>query len=224
MPMFQITEFVEARLATLTPRNERHGDDDKPAVSIGVEIETSNAILDGIDPTLRPTLWKADDDQPQLPGVDAALTVLRCNSIDRVALPTKHEGWTLAIDDGIDDTKPSFFGGCKVDKFSAEPKQGGRVLLRLRIGTSDIDQDRAGMLGMHVGQPIWIKLTAPQKGADAGEDKPAQPDATDLFAGAAAQESAEPDGDGAEGGQDADGEPPKKRGRGARVQAPTTVQ
>ena len=223
MPMFQIPEFVEARLATLTPRNEKHGDDDKPAVSIGVEIETANTILDGIDPTLRPTLWKADDDQPMLPGVDAALTVLRCNSIDRVALPTKHDGWTLAVDDGIDDTKPSLFGGCKVDKFSAEPKQGGRVLLRLRIGTSDLDADRSGMLGMHVGQPIWIKLTAPEKGADAGEQKPAEPDATDLFAGRAPDQ--QPDGDAV--GDDSEGgspKPPKKPGRGTRAQAPTTVQ
>lgn len=187
MPMFQIPEFIEARLATLTSRVEKHGDDDKPAASLGVEIETGNTILDGIDPTLRPTLWKADDDQPMLPGVEPALTVLRCNSIDRVALPTKHEGWTLAIDDGIDDTKPALFGGCKVDKFTAEPKQGGRVLLRLRIGTSDLDKARAGMLSMHVGQAIWIKLTAPQKGADDGEQPPTQPDATDLFVGSAGQ-------------------------------------
>ncbi|HRG72128.1 MAG TPA: hypothetical protein PLH95_10855, partial [Thauera aminoaromatica] len=125
--------------------------------------------------------------------------------------------------DGIDDTKPSLFGGCKVDKFSAEPKQGGRVLLRLRIGTSDLDGDRAGMLSMHVGQSIWIRLTAPEKGADAGEQKPAEPDATDLFAGRAPDQ--QPDGDAV--GDDSEGgspKPPKKPGRGTRAQAPSTVQ
>ena len=101
---------------------------------------TANTILDGIDPTLRPTLWKADDDQPMLPD-DAALTVLRCNSIDRVALPTKHDGWTLAVDDGIDDTKPSLFGGCKTSSAPSRSRAGAK--LRLRIGTSDLDGDRA---------------------------------------------------------------------------------
>lgn len=189
MPMFQIPEFIEARLATLTTRTEKHGDEDKPAVSLGVEIEAGNTILDSIDPTLRPALYKADEGQDLIPGVEPTTPVLRCNSIDRVMLPTKHEGWTLAVDDGIDDTKPSLFGGCKVDKFSVEPRQGGTVTLRLRIGTSDIDKDRAGMLGMHVGQPIWITLKAPERKVDEGDEvgEPAkQPDATDLFAGGAA--------------------------------------
>lgn len=57
-------------------------------------------------------------------------------------------------------------------------------------GAAEFAQDvlrRAGMLSMHVGQAIWIKLTAPQKGSDAGEQPPTQPDATDLFVGSAGQ-------------------------------------
>ena len=35
--MFEIKEFQEATLATLTPRSEKHGDDDKPAVSVALQ-------------------------------------------------------------------------------------------------------------------------------------------------------------------------------------------
>lgn len=166
--MFQIETFTEARLATLTSRVEKHGDDDKPAVSLGVEIEAPNTILDSIDPNIRLALFKPKPDaEPELPDVEVSTPILRCNSIDRVTLPTKHEGWTLAVDDGIDDTKPLTFGGCKVDKFNVEPRQGGSITLRFRIGTSDLDAERSGMLGMHVGQPIWITLRKPEKAPDA---------------------------------------------------------
>lgn len=187
--MLQIHEFTEAHLATLTPRSQKHGDDEVPAVSLGLELTVGNTLLDAIDPNIREALFKRIDGQPDLPGVESSTPVLRCNSIDRVTLPTKYEGWTLEVDDGIDDTTPKAFGSCKVDKFSVEPKQGGSCLLRIRIGTSDLDAERSGMLGMHVGQSIWIKLRAPEKqveqpagdGQDDPDDDDDAPDATDLF-------------------------------------------
>lgn len=191
MPVFQIQEFTEAHLASVTNRVEKHGDEDKPAISLALEITTANTVCDLIDPTLRPALYKRDDDQQDLPDVEPSTPVLRCNAIDRVVLPTKHEGWTMQIDDGIDDTQPMTFGGCKVDKFSVEPKQGGSVVLRLRVGTSDVDADRLGKLGMHNGQSVWVTLIAPKPKPDAidgssdgdwpfpgGEEK----DAGELFA------------------------------------------
>lgn len=185
--MFQILEFTEARLATKADRVEHHGDDEKPGVSLGFELTTHNSILDTIDPTLKPMLYKTPDSQV-LPGVEDALTVLRCNSVERVLLPTKHEGWRLSVDNELDETKPMGFGSCKVDKFSVEPKQGGSVVLRFRVGTSDLDAARMGMLGMHIGQSIWITLLAPKPGEKPIDGTKAafekdHPDATDLFAG-----------------------------------------
>jgi hypothetical protein len=187
--MFQILEFVEAKLCTVTARSEKHGEDDVPAVSLGLEIEAANTLLDSIDPTIRPTLYKAVDDQEQLPGVEPSTPVLRCNSFEKHTLPAKYEGWTLQIDDGIDDTQPMTFGGCKIDKFSFEAKQGGTIALKFRAGTSDLDKERSGFLGMHVGQSVWITLKAPEKKPDAIDGsveafKADHPDAGDIFASA----------------------------------------
>lgn len=165
--MFEITEFTEARLASVTNRTEKHGDEDVPAVTLAIELTTANTILDGIDPGLRHALYKPVEGQEELPGVEPATPVLRSNVIDRVLLTTAHEGWRLAIDDGIDDTKPMTFGGVKVDKLKVDAKQGGSITLGLRLGTSDIDAERAGKLAMHNGQSIWVQLLKPEKAPDA---------------------------------------------------------
>lgn len=204
--MFQILEFTEAHVASVTNRTETHGDEKVPAVSIGLELTAANTILDQIDPKLREALYKAVDGQDQLPGVEPATPVLRCNCIDRVVLPTSHEGWTLQVDDGIDDTVPMTFGSVKVDKFSVEPQQGGSIILRLRCGTSDISAETLGKLAMHNGQSIWITLSAPKPGDEPidgtteafRKDHPDATDATDLFTAGGADD---PDGADSEGGE-----------------------
>lgn len=185
--MFQITEFTEAHLASVTNRVEKHGEDDKPAVSLGIAIEAANTLLDCIDPKLRHALYTAVEGQDELPGVEPATPVLRCNSFETHKLTTLHEGWTLCVDDGIDDTTPMTFGGCKVDKFVVEAKQGGSIVLRLRVGTSDVDADKLGKLAMHNGQSIWITLKAPEKKPKAIDGsvqafEADHPDAGSLFA------------------------------------------
>lgn len=185
--MFELLEYTEARLATLTSRSEKHGDDEVPAVSLGLEMSVGNRILDLIDPELRQTFYRAPDTQT-LPGVSDELTALRCNSIERAIVSKKYEGWTLHIDDGADESEAAEFVGCKVDKISVEPMNGGTVTLRMRVGTSDLDAERSGMLAMHIGQPIWITLTAPKIAP--APTREAEPDATDLFVAGADAEAA----------------------------------
>ena len=184
--MFELPTMTEAHVASVTNRIEKHGDEEVPAVSIGLQITAANTLLDLIDPTLRHALYKAVEGQEELPGLEPATPVLRCNSFETHTLTTAHEGWSLSVDDGIDETIPMTFGGCKVDKFKVEAKQGGSIVLRLRVGTSDVDAEKLGKLAMHNGQSIWITLTKPVRseaidgtGADFKAD---HPDAGDLFA------------------------------------------
>lgn len=212
--MFEITQSTMARLASITSRVERHGDDDKPAVSMRLEIEAPNTLLDVIDPSIRHALYKAVDDQEQLPGVEPATPVLRCNSFEKHALTTAHEGWTLAVDYGIDEGEPMVFGGCKVDRFHVEAKQGGSIVLSFRVGTSDIDADKGGKLLMHNGDDIAITLKAPEKKPDAIDgtvgafeaDHPptGEGEATDLFAQTSAAGGAGPEDDGGADGEGSD--------------------
>lgn len=208
--MFQITEMTEVHLATFTKREETHGDDKVPAVSVTVELTGANKLLDSIDPKIRHALYMAVEGQEELPGVEPATPVLRCNSFDKHTLTVSHEGWTLAVDDGIDDTTPMVFGGCKVDKLTVDAKQGGSVVLRFRIGTSDLDAERLGKLGMLHGHSMWITLKAPERSEGPVIDGSVDafhadhPDAGDMFA---AQHGGDGGGDGDhEGGEDEAGE------------------
>ncbi|WP_062196447.1 hypothetical protein [Caldimonas taiwanensis] len=185
--MFQLPETTEARLTSVTNRVERHGDDEHPAVSLGISIDAANTVLDRIDPHIREALYKPVDRQDSLPGVEPSTPVLRCNSFDKHTLTTSHEGWTLEVDEGIDESTPLVFGGCKIDKFVVEAKQGGSIVLRFRVSTSDVDADRLGKLAMHIGQAIWIRLSGPDPNAEAIDGSTEAfaadyPDATDLFA------------------------------------------
>jgi len=194
--MLEITEFTEARLASVTNRTEKHGDEDVPAVTLAVEITTANTILDGICPGLRHALYKAVEGQEQLPGIELSTPVLRSNVIEKVQLTTAHEGWRLQVDDGIDDTDPMAFEGVKVDKLKVDAKQGGSITLGVRLGTSDVDSERLGKLAMHNGQSIWIKLLKPEPKPDAIDGSVAafqadHPDATDLFAAGGETDGAE---------------------------------
>lgn len=121
--MFQLSEMTQAHVSGVTNRTEKHGDEDVPAVTIAVEIEAANTLLDCIDPSIRHALYKAVDDQEQLPGVEVSTPVLRCNAFDVITLTVAHEGWRLFVDDGIDETTPMTFARVKVDKLRVDAKQ-----------------------------------------------------------------------------------------------------
>jgi hypothetical protein len=210
--MFQLTEATEAALASITTRTEKHGDEDVPAVSLSLSIDCANTMLDLIDPKIRHALYTAIEDQEQLPGIEPATPVLRCNSFDTIALTTAHEGWTLEVDDSIDEAAPMVFGGCKVDKFRVDAKQGGSVTLRIRVGTSDLDAERLGALGMHNGRLIWVRLLAPKIKAPAidgsvGAFERDHPEAGDLFAAGADNGEPGPQDDDSDGADTEAGTP-----------------
>lgn len=160
--MFQLTTPTEVKLCSMTPRTEKHGDDDVSAVSLGLRIVAPNTLLDIVQPGLRDALYKAVEGQEQLPGVEPTTPLLRARGIEAVKLAACFEGWTLAIDRGIDESDPIKLGGSKIDKFVVEPKEGGSIELTFRVGSSDIDEGEAGWLFGHLGQQIVVTIAAPE--------------------------------------------------------------
>jgi hypothetical protein len=152
-----------ATLAALVNRQEHHGDDVVSAVTLKLEINDSNTVLDALDPTLRQALYSAVPNEEQLPGVEPTTPLLRSTCIERVVLSQKFEGWTLAIDHGIDDDSQIKLGLCKLSKFSVHPSQGGSVKLVFNASSNDIDPAENGILFGKLGQELNITLTAPAK-------------------------------------------------------------
>jgi hypothetical protein len=154
---------LAATLTSVTNRTESHGDEKVPAITLGLKITTANTILDKLSKTLRPTLYKAaeEEGQPALEGVEQATPLLRQTGIDILKLKGELNGWTMLIDYGIEESEPIELGQCKVDHFAVTPHEGGTVDLFLRIGTSAIEPEDAGILWSKNGQEITFSLTAP---------------------------------------------------------------
>lgn len=162
--MFEITTPTEATLKSVTPRTEKHGDEDIVAVSLGLKITGPNTLLDTVQPGLLDTLYISPPGQESLPGVEPARQLLRTAGIEQVELKACFEGWTLKIDAGINgDTDPIAIGGAKVDRFAVVPAQGGTIELHFRVGSNDVSAEEMGWLCSHLKQGITIELTAPKK-------------------------------------------------------------
>lgn len=164
---FEFHDPIEATLKSVTPRTEKHGEDDVLALSMGLAITGPNTLLDKAFPGLRQSIYMAVEGQPQLPGVEEATPKLRTKLMELVQLSAKYEGWTLTVDHGIDEDDPIALGGCRIDKFRVRPMEGGSVELLFRIGSNDIDSEEAGQLFGKLHQTISIRLKAPEKPADA---------------------------------------------------------
>lgn len=190
--MFAIASPTIAKLNSLTPRIERHGDESVPAVSLGLSITGPNTLLDLFSDSLRHTLYKPKDDTPALPGIDIPTPLLRTRGLERIKLKVGDMvGYRLTIENGIDSDSDIDLHDCKVDKWNLEPFEGGSIELSLRIGTSDLDETYAGRLAMKLGQEVSITLTPPEKqpdvidGTQEGFERDQQNDgrsAGDLFA------------------------------------------
>lgn len=161
--MFELTTPTEATLRTMTPRTEKHGDDEVSAVSLGLTIVGPNTLLDSLQPGVRTMLYAPVPDQHELPGVEPSTPLLRAKGVECLHLSACFEGWTMNIDAGIDVDKPIVLGGCKVDKWVVFPREGGSIDLTFRVGTSDIDESEAGWLFGKLKQSLSITLHAPKQ-------------------------------------------------------------
>ena len=209
---FELLTPTDAKLASFNIRNEKHGEDDVLAFSMGLKITTANTFLDGLAPGLRESLFMAVEGQEQLPGVEPATPLLRCKGIGRIELAASFEGWTLAVPHGLDEETPITVGGCRVDKWRVVPFEGGSVEVSCRIGSNDVDETELGKLGGKLGQVISLTLTAPKFIAPADvidgtveAFEHDHPEAGDLFAAAHQDDAGGPHDSDTDSGADSEG-------------------
>lgn len=201
--MFQLLTPTAALLKSVTPRKENHGEDIVVALSMRLQIDGPNTLLDLLSPDLRHALYKAAEGQDQLPGVEPSTPLLRAKGIlDVMNLRACFEGWTLKVGHGIDEADPITIGACKVDAFKLDAMEGGSISLSFRVGSNDVSSEEIGLLCGKLGSEIRVVLEAPVAKPAAidgsnkaferdhpgggGEDQPdlldeEAPDATDTF-------------------------------------------
>ena len=128
MPQLSIPEWTNARLVSVTPRTEHHGEDQVVALTMRFRLSGPNELLDKFSATLRKGLFRPKDDTVTLPGMEAPTPLLRAKEFEgqRFSIAVKTEGATVFVDHGIEgDVEPITMGDAKADKVTGAGYDGG---------------------------------------------------------------------------------------------------
>lgn len=174
---FQITEPRTVTIRSVTSRVERHGEEKKPGVTVGVVMAAPNTILDMLDEELMGMFWKAPATK-DLPGVEPSRpTDIRCKLIKGPhAIEKTCDGWTFTLHH-IDGSESVTLDACKVNDFEFMPQPDGMCRLSYKVHAAEDDHETRGHLDTLLQREVDITLTAPTV------KEPSGATVTDIFAG-----------------------------------------
>jgi hypothetical protein len=163
---FQLNK-ANAKITSLNPRAEKHGEDNVPACDIGFELNAHSSVLDYFDPTYRPFLFRSPDrenDQPSLvPGEN--MTSLAKPNLKPLSLDESFPGYTLRIGSGLELGRDLVLTGVNLSGFKIEAIDGGSVKLKFSAACHP-DADECGALYEQIQDLVDLSLEPPKPGAD----------------------------------------------------------
>ena len=176
--MFSLPMFTKVTLMHFAVRAELHGSDPVPAGDIRIRLSGSNKMLDMFEPGLRHALYRAadgaDDDQPDLDGVDPVsdTPALRSSLIAMpIHLNREYPGRNVVLDYGMGGKSNIELSG-DINSFKIDAKDGGSVDIDFRIQVSGLDEKALGRLGMLVKHNVEITIAASAEADNTQEQLP----------------------------------------------------
>lgn len=157
-------EEKQAKIVSVNPRAELHGEDPKPACDVKIEVPLTNGDLAMFHPSLKALLYMKDADRPDLLSQDDPdhATMLR---FPQLGVPFKWDGEMIGAEVlfhyGTSEKSHIKLQGCVVGKIHLEPLEGGSVLLAL-MAQGHPDEKQMGRLGMMVGTSVPVSITPPE--------------------------------------------------------------
>ncbi|WP_027815187.1 hypothetical protein [Paraburkholderia bannensis] len=161
-------ENITAKLTSVTPLSEKHGNKRVPAQSLIMEVILPNRRLDVFDDGLRHAFWKIPDGtepQPTL-GMDPddleGLTERRFPWFQQdIEIERELAGYTLIIDFGISDDSAIELEAKKIDGFKIGVRDHGLFALRHRFIVHPTTIEK-GQIEEMLQQEIKVTLRAPK--------------------------------------------------------------
>lgn len=146
--------------------------DTNPGTGLDIAITTSNHILSHFDGFLRSMLYTKNANssaaaQGTLEGVEPVSDMPNLTEIGKklgqFGWDLELTGYTMTIDQGLGDAKSNIeLGECKLSKFSVLPKEGGSVVLKLRVESPDVNEKTHGKLALLKTRELPITLAPPE--------------------------------------------------------------
>lgn len=162
-------ENVTAKITSVTPLSEKHGNKRIPAQSIILKVTLPNRRLDFFDTDLRHAYYKVPDGKEQQPslGVDPddleGLTEKRFPWMTQdIEIERELAGYTLTIDFGLGDERSNIvLEAKKIDNFKIGIRDHGLFELshRMIVHPTTLEKGRIEEL---LQQEIKVKLEAPR--------------------------------------------------------------
>ena len=164
--MFSL-DSATARLASVNPRAEIHGDETVAAADLGITLDLANDVLSHFGPRLREALFmkapKAEAaQQGELEAVKPVsdLPHLRNQCIEgALRIAFEGVGYTSTIGYGLGEIA---LRDVRVTKVRVTPKEGGTVSLGLQLQVTRPDAGDLGRLCQLIGNEITITLEPPK--------------------------------------------------------------
>lgn len=179
-------EFNQAaKLTSINPRPELHGEEPKPACDIMFAAIMANTVLNRFAQGLLDSIYKealpdladqADDVSP--------VTALRYPGMSAFKWEFTGTGYTLEIDFGMGGDSNIKLGDIQIDKFKLEPQEGGSVCVSWRA-IAHPDEKDIGKLYRLMQRDVQLILTPPEPQTlqeAFGDAPPAQPELAEAGA------------------------------------------
>lgn len=188
--MYEMNE-VECRASSVSNNTENMGagGETRTGISIYVEYQASNEVLDQFDAKLRPALYEsAASGQEDMTGY---LPQPKFKFDKPLAWPYEGAGWSAVIHSGLDASEDLALKDVKVDKFSFAIGEEGVVGIKHRLYVHPSSHEQAGRLLALEKHDITLSLSPPPvqefaAGATANDDP-----TSDMFEAAGDDDGAE---------------------------------
>ena len=154
-----------ARLSSVNPRAECHGEDKALGADIKLEIKCSNDLLSEIHPSQKSSFFRKDDTQGDLLADEPGhLPQLR---YPQIKSPIKWDwdsaGYTFHVHLGVTGQADIRLPDCKLSRLTFAPIEGGSVSLGLRLQCHP-SPEQMGRLCELIQQDITMSLEPPEAG------------------------------------------------------------
>lgn len=157
--MFSL-HHVQAKLASINPRSEIHGEDRVPACDLKFEITGSNDLLSEFHPSLKSFLYERPA-EPDLADDGKSLTQLRFKLLGSLKYAAEFVGYTLRVHWGLSGHDDIVLSECEVDTFRFDPQDGGSVTVAWRVIAHPSERDMGRLCGL-IQREVEISLEPPE--------------------------------------------------------------
>lgn len=167
--MFDL-DHQTAKLQSLTPRQECHGEDRVPAFSLGIAWRTTNDLLSELDSTLKFALYKKDEGQEDLINDPSHVTKLKFPLLKGpLCWDWSGAGYVMTIHYGVSGKTDIRIEDVVLDKLKIDPQDGGELIVSVKADCRPTPM-QMGELCTMLGSEITISLLPPS--ASDVSDKP----------------------------------------------------